>query len=180
MNPSVSESGKPKWFVARTRYFRQEMKIRDWLTAHEIENYVPTETVRSSRSGDRGARHKMAEKPLAPNLVFLKAVKEDACALVTDYGLPMEFMVDCATHRMMVVPDKQMDDFQRVLDRSILEGGMVDRPLQLKDKVRVIKGPLQGVEGFVVEIRGRYHVAVSLCGFAWAVAQVPRAWIIKI
>lgn len=156
------------------------MKIRDWLTVHDIENFVPTTTVRSSRSGDQKARQKRVEKPLAPNLVFLKAVKEDACALVADYGLPMEFIVDCATHRMMVVPDKQMDDFQRVLDRSILEGGMVDKPLQLKDKVRVIKGPLQGVEGFVVEMRGRYYVAVSLSGFAWAIAQVPRAWIIKI
>ena len=171
---------KPQWYVARTRYFRHELKMRDWLVVHNIENFVPTTQVHTAGGGHGTRRRKLVEKPLAPNLVFLKASKEEACALVTDNHLPMEFIVDCATHRMMVVPEKQMEDFRRVLDRSIEEGGLVDQPLQLGDRVRVIKGPLKEVEGYVVEFRGRFYVTVSLAGFVWARAQVPRAWMVKI
>lgn len=180
MEASVNALNKPQWFVARTRYFRHELKIRDWLIVHNFENFVPTTRIHTVNAGRGTGKRKMIEKPLAPNLVFLKAPKEEACALVTDNHLPMEFIVDCATHRMMVVPEKQMEDFRRVLDSSIEEGGLVDQPLLLGDRVQVIKGPLKEVEGYVVEFRGKFYITVSLVGFVWARAQVPRAWMVKV
>lgn len=174
MTPVENDSAS-RWFVARTRYFRQELKIRDWLREREIENFVPTESVRPAG----GSRHgkNPSEKPLAPNLVFIRATKEDACSYVSDYGLEMQYIIDCATHRMMVVPDKEMDDFRRVFDYSIAEGGLVDYPLQLGDRVRVTEGPLRGVEGNVLEFEGKFYVVVGLQGFLWAKAHVPRAWL---
>ena len=170
-DPSV-----PCWYVARTRYFRQELKIRDWLQERSVETFVPAKRSRTVRNG----RKQLTEKPLAPNLVFLRATKGAACSFVTDYGLPMQYIIDCATHRMMVVPDKQMDDFQRVFSVAIEEGGLVDCPLEVGDQVRVTDGPLRGVEGYVLELKGRYYVVVSLQGFLWARAEVPRAWLEKI
>jgi len=81
---------------------------------------------------------------------------------------------------MMVVPDKQMEDFRRVFDLSLGEGGLVDETLELGEKVRVTKGALRGVEGYVVELLGRTYVVVSLIGCLWARARVPRAWLEKI
>lgn len=46
--------------------------------------------------------------PLIPNMVFLRATKSDACALANGYGLPLFYMVDRSTGRMLVVPDRQM------------------------------------------------------------------------
>lgn len=166
------------WYVARTRYFRHELKVRDWLTERGISCYVPTIQTRVKRQRKSGTR--VVEKPAAPNLVFVQSTKEDACALVADYGLPMQFLVDCATHRMMVVPEKQMSDFQRVFEYSIDEGGLVDQPLEVGERVRVIEGPLKGVEGFVLELLGRTYVLVSLLDFVWAKAQIPRAFLQKI
>lgn len=166
------------WFVARTRYFRHELKVRDWLTDRGVECFVPTERQRAKRSRKGGTR--IVERPVAPNLVFVRSTKEDACALVTDYGLPMQFMIDHATHKMMVVPDKAMADFQRVFEYSIDEGGLVDQPLEVGERVMVVEGPLSGVEGFVLELLGRTYVVVSLLNFLWAKAQVPRAWLKKI
>ena len=167
-----------EWYVARTRYFRHELKVRDWLMERGIACYVPTVRIPVKRPRKGGTR--MTEKPVAPNLVFVKATKEDACALVTDFGLPMQFLVDCASHRMMVVPEKQMDDFQRVFAYSIDEGGLVDQPLEPGERVRVIQGPLEGVEGRVTELSGRTYVNVSLIDFVWAKAQIPRAFLEKI
>ena len=168
----------PHWFVARTRYFRQEIKIRDWLANREIEHFVSTNRVPVKRAGRSGRR--MTEKPLATNLVFVRATKAEACSLVADYRLPMTWMIDCATHRMMVVRDKEMEDFRKVFDCSIEEGGLVDQPLELGDRVRVVEGSLKGVEGYVLELLGRTYVVVGLMGVLWARAQVPRAWLEKV
>jgi len=89
-------------------------------------------------------------------------------------------MFDCATHKMMVVPDKQMEDFMRVLDFSLEEGGLMDAPLTVGEKVRVTRGVLRGVEGYVLEIQGKTYVVVGLLNCVFARARVPRAWLEKI
>ena len=53
----------------------------------------------------------------------------------------------------------------------------MDRPLELGERVRVIKGILAGVEGFVLELRGRTYVVVRLLDSWFAKASVPRAWL---
>ena len=96
------------WFVARTRYFRREILVRDQLRRMGIENFVPTVLRRRTRGSGK------TERAAAPNLVFVRTDKQSACALITEHHLPMEWIQDCATRKMMVVPDKQMSDFQRV------------------------------------------------------------------
>ena len=170
----AAETGKTEWFVARTRYFRQEIRMRDELTRRGIDSFVPT--VRLGKTRGKGTY----EKVLAPNILFVKANKIDACMLVSRDRLPFQFVTDCATRQMMVVPDKQMDDFRRVFDLSLEEGGLVDQPLEVGEKVRVTKGALKGVEGYVLELQGRTYVVVSLIGCLWARASVQRAWLEKI
>ena len=170
----LATAGEMSWFVAKTRYFRQEIKMRDELGQRGVDAFVPTVNVRKSRG--KGTY----EKVLAPNILFVRASKTDACLLVTRDLLPIQFVPDCATRQMMVVPDKQMEDFRRVLDLSLGEGGLVDETLELGEKVRVTKGALRGVEGYVVELLGRTYVVVSLIGCLWARARVPRAWLEKI
>ena len=81
---------------------------------------------------------------------------------------------------MLVVTDKAMDDFQRVFACSIDEGGLMGQPLKVGELVRVTEGPLKGVEGYVLELRGKVFVVVGLLGMIWARAQVPRAWLEKV
>ena len=73
--------------------------------------------------------------------------------------------------------DKQMADFQRVLDMSMQEGGLINTSLEIGAKVVVAKGPLRGVEGFVTQSDGKYYVVVSLLGSIFAKVQVPRAYL---
>lgn len=154
------------WYAARTRC-GQELKVRDRLLRAGVEHFIPT--VRSV-----GSRK---ERALVNSLVFLRATKPEALDLANVGGLPVKYIIDCATRTLLVVPDKQMEDFRRVLDLS-LEGSVpLDRPLSLGDRVKVIKGPLKGVEGHVVEFKGKYYVVVSLLGCLFARAQVPRCWL---
>ena len=154
------------WFAARTRY-GQELKVRDRLEARGVEHFIPTVPSGGPRK----------EKAAVSNLVFLKASKPEALELANTGVIPVKYIVDCATRTLLVVPDKQMEDFRRVMDLSLEEGGLMDRPLALGDRVRVTKGPLRGVEGHVIEFQGRYYVVVSLLESLFAKARVPRSWL---
>ena len=151
-----------------------ELGVRNHLESLGVETFVPTVTGRRSRGSGS------VEKPLLNCIVFLKSTKTDALDLIHWKGVKADYLFDCATRQMMVVPDKQMEDFQRVMDQSLEEGGLVDKPLEVGEKVRVTKGVLKGVEGYVLELSGKTYVVVSLIGCIFARARVPRAWLEKI
>ena len=161
------------WFVARTRH-GAELGVRNRLSALGVEHFVPTRRRRASRG--RGE----VEEPLLTCLVFLRATKSAALDLVHYSGVKADYLFDCATRPLMVVPDKQMEDFRRVLDLSVEEGGLVDKPLSVGERVRVVRGVLRGVEGYVEELQGRTYVVVSLLNCLYARARVPRAWLEKV
>ena len=158
-----------RWFVARTRH-GSEIGVRDRLVALGIEHFVPT--IRT-----RGWRGRTVEKPVVNCLLFIRDTQAGALALIHERGLKADYLFDRATRRLMVVPDKEMDDFRRVLDLSTDEGGLVDKPLEPGARVRVAKGPLQGVEGRILQAQGKNYVVVSLLDSLFARTAVPRAWL---
>lgn len=160
------------WYVARTRH-GAEIGVRNRLRSLGVENFVPTRTHAS-----RGKS--MVEEPLLTSLVFLKATKSEALDLIHFRGVKADYLFDCATHQLMVVRDKEMEDFRRVFDLSLEEGGLMDKPLAVGEWVRVTRGALKGVEGRVLEIQGRTYVVVGLMNCLYARARVPRAWLEKI
>lgn len=164
---------KAYWFVAKTRH-GAELGVRSRLTQLGVESFVPTRMRRSSRGSS------MVEEPVLTSFVFLHATKREALDLIHLYGLNANLVNDCATHQLMFVADKCMDDFRRVLEASIEEGGLMDKPLSVGEKVRVVQGVLKGVEGYVLELQGRVYVVVGLLNCLFARARVPRAWLEKI
>jgi len=165
-------AAEPVWFAARTR-FGQEAGIRRRLESLGVESFIPTVV----RKNSRGCR---SERAVVNNLVFLRTTKAEACRLANEGYIPVRYIIDCATKTLLVVPDKQMEDFRRVLDLSVDEGGLVGKPLDLGDRVRVTRGVLKGVEGHVLELHGKFYVVVGLCDSLFAKARVPRAWLQKI
>ena len=161
------------WFVAKTRH-GAELGVRDYLTQLGVESFVPTR----SRRASRGKR--MVEEPLLTSFVFLRARKLETLDLIHNFGVKASLVNDCATHQLMFVSDKCMEDFRRVLEASVEEGGLIDKPLAVGERVRVIEGVLKGVEGNVLEIQGRFYVVVSLLNCLFARARVPRAWLEKV
>ena len=161
------------WYVARTRH-GAEIGVRNRLQSLGVENFVPTRTHRASRGKS------MVEEPLLTCLVFLKATKSEALDLIHFRGVKADYLQDCATHQLMVVRDKEMEDFRRVFKFSVEEGGLLDKPLEIGEWVRVTRGVLKGVEGRVLELQGRIYVVVGLMNCLYARARVPRAWLEKI
>ena len=162
------EAGKAYWFAARTRY-GQELKVRDNLARVGVEYFIPTVPAQGTRKG----------KPAINNLIFLRATKNEALDIANTGGVRMKYVIDCATRTLLVVPEKQMEDFQRVFEVSEPEMEPIV-PLALGDRVRVTKGPLKGVEGHVVQFQGKCYVVVSLLDSVFAKARVPRGWLERV
>lgn len=140
-----------------------------------VENFIPTRIGYHER---RGKRSKV-EKPVINNLVFLRDTKSHACAIANGI-VPIFYMIDNVTRSLLVVPDKQMDDFRIVMDLNpdaIMEEQMT---LQAGNKVRVIKGPMSGVEGEILELASHTYVVLSLAGFLQAKVEIPLAYLERI
>lgn len=169
------------WFAARTRD-KQEFAIRkhlERLKAEEgmdIEHFLPTRMVVVQQK----YRRKRKEVPVIRNLVFVHATKEDACSIPNRYSVPLFYMKDLSTHAMLVVPDKQMEDFIFVMDLDPEGMRISSEPLTRGTRVRVIKGDLTGVEGEISTEAGKTFVVIRVHNLLSASVKVPKGYLEKI
>ena len=156
------------WYVARTRR-GQELAVRDRLEGFGIRNFIPLgQTIRL-----RNGRRVKAMVPLIPNMVFLRTEKSIACALANGHGLPIYYVVDRSTRSMLVVPDKQMDDFIRVVTEEPDDLQLIEFTPHIGQKVRIVTGRLSGVEGEVVAADKGTYLVISLGTLLSARVKVP-------
>ena len=122
-------------------------------------------------------RRKRSEVPVIRNLIFVRATKQTACDLSNVYSVRLFYMKDLFTHSMLVVPDKQMEDFMFVMDLNP-DGVCFDiEPLTVGRKVKVIKGELSGVEGEVATESNRTYVVIRITGVLVASVKVPKSYL---
>jgi len=160
------------WFAARTGR-GQELSARERLAKMGITHFVPTRTVTRRCKSGRVKR----EVSLIPNLIFLKATKQYACSLVNSGQLNVKYVIDRATHTLLRVPDKQMEDFIRVVEQAEDSICPSDYNFVPGGKVKVVQGSFSGVEGEVVKLPNRTYVVVSLGKLVCAKVQIPRAFL---
>lgn len=80
-----------------------------------------------------------------------------------------------------MIPDKQMEDFMFLLDFSTDGVEVLNKDLKRGDRVRVIKGPLLGLEGELVRLKGHKRVVIRLDGVASiATSYIPSSFLEKI
>ena len=134
------------WFAARTRD-KQEFAIRDSLeklkTELDLNYYLPTQFVIRQLK----YRRKRVEVPVIKNLIFIQATKQDACDISNKYNIQLFYMKDLLTRAMLIVPDKQMQDFIFVMDLDPNGVSFDNDHLSVGSRVQVVKGDFCGVEG---------------------------------
>ena len=79
-----------------------------------------------------------------------------------------------------VIPDTQMEKFKFMLDYSEEAVNMSNAPLSPGEKVRVIKGPLRGLEGELVTLNGKTKIAVRLDMLGCASVDMPVGYIERV
>jgi len=164
------------WYAARVKY-QTERKMKIWLDKQTIENFIPFRTVLVERNGRKIKR----EKPIVPGLLFIRTTYQTACVLPVESTIKMVYLRNLESHQLLIVPDKQMQDFMFLLDFSEAAVQIENTNLRRGDRVRVIKGDFAGIEGELVRIKGHKRVVVRLEGlFSLATTYIPSAFLEKI
>ena len=170
------EDKKVHWYVAYTRV-NQELLVKKKLDELGIENFLPLdEQLRDTPFGRKTIR-----VPLIHGMIFIRTDKVTSFSLLNEYSLNMVYLKDIEGRGSLIVPAKQMDDFMFLLDFSPEGIEILNKDLKRGDRVRVIKGPLQGLEGELVRLRGHKRVVIRLEGVASiATSYIPGSFLEKI
>ena len=166
---------KLNWYAAYTRV-NQELVIKKKLDELGVENYLPQEErVRETPLGRKKIR-----VILIHGMIFIRTDKATSFSLLNDHMLNVVYLKDREGRRSLIIPDKQMEDFMFLLDFSTDGVEVLNKDLKRGDRVRVIKGPLLGLEGELVRLKGHKRVVIRLDGVASiATSYIPSSFLVQ-
>lgn len=163
-----------KWLVAYVRLYH-EKKTAERLTAMNIENFLPIqEEIRQWTY-----RKKKVERVVIPMMIFVHVDAAERSQVLTLSAIS-RYMVLRGEHTPAVIPEEQMERFKFMLDYSEEAVEMRAAPLEPGEWVRVIKGPLTGLEGELVDVDGKAKVVVRLDMLGCAGVDMPVGFVEKV
>lgn len=164
------------WFAARVRD-KQEFAICHILeqlkSELDIEYYLPTQFVIRQLK----YRRKQVEVPVIKNVIFVRATKQDACDIPNKYNVSLFYMRNLLTKGMLVVPEKQMQDFMFVMNLDPEGVSLGNDSLTVGDKVRVVKGQFCDIEGELASEANKTYVVIRIKGILSASIKVPKSYL---
>ncbi len=171
-NRAFQTCSTPEWYVMRVTYQR-ELVAQRLLDGMGVMSFVPTMKVKRRKTG--GGTY-WREEAKVHNYIFVYATLPDIQSIKTTKITYLRYMMakgEDGRPTPQFVPQKQMEDFMAVC-RS--EGATyLDTEIDLRkgDRVRIVGGPLKGVEGVYTKTSGRNErrVVVRIEGVA-AVATI--------
>lgn len=148
----------PQWYAIYTRS-RAEKKVLEQLTLRGIEAYLPLQRVMSQWSD----RKKLVEKPVINSYVFVRIVPEERPAVFDVQGF-VAFVSDRG--RPAVIPTRQIENMRRTVDSNV-GFDVVEGVFEVGETVRILEGPLAGIEGQISEVKGakKLHMIIAQLGF---------------
>ena len=149
------------WLAAYVRLYH-EKKTRDRLTAMGIESFLPVQEEIHQWSD----RRKKIERVVIPMMIFVHVDPAERAEVLTLSSVS-RYMVLRGQSTPAVIPDEQMERFRFML-------------LAPGEQVRVIKGPLAGLEGELVTIDGKSKVAVRLDMLGCAHVDMPVGFVERV
>ena len=140
------------WYAAYT-VSRHEKTVAEHLRQRQIECFLPLyETERRWNNG----RHQI-QLPLFPGYVFVRMQLHNKLRVLQVPGL-----VQLVTFQGVpaALPDAEIETL-----RSALASGLLAQPyryLNIGSKVKICRGPLQGVQGILLRHQGQFRVVLSV------------------
>lgn len=160
-----------KWYVAYVRLFH-ERKTAERLAAMGIESFVPVREEIHQWS----QRKKKVMRVLIPQMIFIHATQKERMEALTLASIS-HYMVLRGEHTPAVIPDRQMRQFMFMVDYSTETIEIFTSPLEPGQSIKVIKGPLSGMEGELIEIDGKSKVVVRLDLLGCAGVNMPIGYV---
>ncbi|MBR2064800.1 MAG: UpxY family transcription antiterminator [Bacteroidales bacterium] len=152
------------WFAIRVTYGRV-LKFKQLLDEAGFQCFVPMRRKKTEKNGCKAT----VMVPAVSNLCFVNTEKPVMDDFMRSFGDSCmgHYIWDKSSRQPIIVPDKAMNDFihvSLVMSDDILYLEEVTAKLRQGQRVRVINGPFEGIEGTVVRIRRSRRILVELPG----------------
>lgn len=144
-----------EWYALWTKS-RHEFKAEEALSIKGFEVFLP-KTLKLSIRKDR---KKYYNSPLFPGYIFIKTKldKETYIEIVKTHGIMN--VLGWKEKKAPFIPEKQIESLKILVDRSI---PLEEHPfLKVGNYVKVIKGPLKGVIGIILNIKSKRKLIVQI------------------
>jgi len=162
-----------QWLVAYVQSCL-EKKTAERLTAMGVECYLPIQEEIRQWSD----RRKKVERLVIPMMIFIHVTPRERSLPLTLQAVS-RYMVMRGEHAPAIIPDDQMERFRFMLDYSPETVEICHGSFIVGDKVRVIKGPLTGLEGELVTIEGKSKIVVRMDVLGCVHVDMPVGFVEK-
>lgn len=146
----------------------QELSLAKAFSDKGAEVYAPTRKEFRQRS-DRKVR---IEVPVVKNLIFVHMPADDAYKFINANYLKVRFMTDCTTRTILIIPDKQMENFRHVLDTCENSVAVTDC-FEKGQRVLITEGQLAGTYAEVIRYKEKQTLCVRLYEGLCALVDIP-------
>ncbi len=142
-----------KWFAACTNS-RAEKKVLAELQKQGIEAYLPLQKKLKQWSD----RRKWVEEPLLRCYIFVRINMCDYYRVLNTFGVVRYITFE---GKAVSIPENQIDVLRKLVATEADVEVTADK-FAPGDQVRVVSGPLHGLEGEMVDYRGNRRVMVRI------------------
>lgn len=165
------------WFIAIVNN-NSEKNCQEKLSKFGFECYVPVQTETQIRPN---GRKKKIDRIVFPAMIFIRTTEKDRKEVV---NLPFikRFMVDRAgntnkfnKHPIAIIPDSQINQLRFMLENADQPVDISPMSFNFGDRVRVVRGKLQGLEGHIARTpEGKSKIVISLECLGCASVEIDR------
>ena len=150
---TLKNPAEPRWYAAYTKS-RTEKKVLVRLTETGFEAYLPIQRKRHQWSD----RLKWVEEPLIRSYIFIRVNESEYYNAINTPGLVCYVTFE---GKAAPIPDRQIDMLKMLLHEGA-EMEVSNERFAPGEKIIVISGPLVGMQGEMIQYRGKKKVLVRL------------------
>jgi len=141
-----------KWYAAYTDS-RAEKKVLQELIKRDIDCYLPIKIEKKQWSD----RIKVVENPLIRGYIFVKVSNREYYDVLITQGVRRYV---CFEGRPTAIPENQINDLKRFIECLNTQVEVTSERITKGTFAKIVSGPLCGMSGEVVEIRGKRNIVL--------------------
>lgn len=163
-----------KWYALYVK-MHHEKKLSQRLSDKGVEHFLPIQTVVRQWSD----RKKKIDQVVIPMMIFVHVEEQERTAILEDSSA-ISFFTLRGSHKPTVIPDHDMERFMFMFDFTESAIKFCPDTLTPGCRVRVIKGPLLGLEGELVQRYGHHEVGIQIPYLGYATVEIPVGYLLRL
>lgn len=164
---SVSSEDNASWFALKTS--THERNVAECLRMKGFESFLPLYRSRKRWSD----RYKDVQVPFFPGYVFCRFDVTNRLPILLTQGV--SFILGSGK-TPVPIPDHEIAALQKVVSSGLVAGPCPF--LEVGQRIQIGEGPLEGVDGVLLDIKNNWRVVVSVSLLQRSLAvEIDRQWV---